>query len=85
MGLQATGSGGTAVGWLDAGQSVYWDGIATVTTRDDAAVDDTVTALSGVDCRVSFAPIPEPATVLLLAPGLDLPIRLVARRRAALA
>ncbi len=64
---------------------MYWDGIATITTHDDTAVDYTVTALSGADYRVSFAPIPEPATVLLMAPGLALPIRLEARRRAALA
>lgn len=85
VGLQNTETGGTAQSWLDAGQSVYWDGIAAVTTLDNTPVEYTVSALSGQDYRVSFAPIPEPATMLLVLPGLAVLIPLVARRREAVA
>lgn len=81
VGLQNADSGGTARSWLDAGQSVYWDGIAAVTTPDGTAVDYTVSALSGADYRVSFAPIPEPATYALMALGLAA-VGWRARRRA---
>lgn len=81
--LQSIGSGGTAQSWLDAGQSVYWDGIAGVTTLEGVAVDYTVSALSGADYSVSFAPIPEPATALLMLPALALLLPLAARRRSA--
>lgn len=68
--LQNTDTGGTARSWLDAGQSVYWDGIAAVTTLDGTTVDYTVSALSGTDYRMSLAPIPEPASYALMTLGL---------------
>lgn len=81
VGLQNAGSFGEAFFQVDAGNSVYWDGIDSVTTLDGVAVDYTVSALSGNDYTTSFAPVPEPPAALLLGPALALLLPLAARRR----
>ncbi len=67
--LQNTDTGGFAETVFDAGNSIYWDGIAEV-TWNDRPVDFTVLSGSGSDYRNSFAPgpaqVPEPPTALLL-------------------
>lgn len=69
VGLQAADSGGSASMLFDAGNSIYWDGIAFV-TWDGEPVPYTIRSASGSDYRSSFAPtaqpVPEPATLWLL-------------------
>lgn len=76
VGLQNADTGGFAGTLLDAGNSIYWDGIADVTWNDQS-VPYTLRAQSGSDYRSSFAPdpaqqVPEPSTALLLAAAVAL-------------
>ncbi len=69
VGLQAADSGGSASMLFDAGNSIYWDGIADVTWNGES-VPYTIRSASGSNYRDSFAPtaqpVPEPSTLLLL-------------------
>lgn len=69
VGLQAADSGGSASMLFDAGNSIYWDGIADVTWNGES-VPYTIRSASGSNYRSSFAPtaqpVPEPSTLLLL-------------------
>lgn len=76
VGLQLAESGGTADMRFDAGNSIYWDGIAGV-TWDDVSVPWTLRSASGTDYSSSFAPgpnqqVPAPPTLPLLAVALVL-------------
>ncbi|WP_341647451.1 hypothetical protein [Thauera humireducens] len=78
VGLQAADSGGYADMLFDAGNSVYWDGIADV-TLNGRSVPYSIVSRSGTDYRDSLAPVPqqvpEPSSVLLVAGGLILLLR----------
>lgn len=85
VGLQNAESGGTADMLFDAGNSIYWDGIADVTWEDNA-VPWTIRSASGTDYRNSFAPtpnqqVPTPPTLALMAGALLLLARQRTRRR----
>lgn len=75
VGLQNAGTGGAAGLLFDAGNSIYWDGIAEV-TWNEAPVPYTIRSASGTDYRDSLAPgpqpLPEPPAALLLAGALGL-------------
>jgi hypothetical protein len=78
VGLQAADSGGYADMLFDAGNSIYWDGIAEVTLNGQS-VPFTIASRSGTDYRDSFAPssqpVPEPSSSLLVAVALGLLLR----------
>jgi hypothetical protein len=78
VGLQAADSGGYADMLFDAGNSIYWDGIAEVTLNGQS-VPYTIVSRSGSDYRGSFAPssqpVPEPSSILLVAVALGLLLR----------
>lgn len=59
----------TGSSFVDFAQSVYWAGVNSVTLVDGTPVDYTLTSASGTDYSGSLAPIPEPATWILMLGG----------------